>query len=359
MILKKIAFHNFRSFESVSFEINPFLTIVIGENARGKTNLLEGIHVLMHGEGFREDKEEELLYIDKKTGYVEGLFSIGDDSFMFKVAIDHKPGHIEKHFFVNKTKRQLSQYVQEQIKTVLFSPEKIEIINGSPSIRREYIDKWIAYYDFEYKKKLDNYTNAIRRRNKVLEMHKTEEQLKEELRFWNDYCMEQAAYIFTKRTELTEFLNKHPKLDAKSFTIEYQSNEFNQERLDKVYEEEKRWRKTLIGPQKDDFQISMWSKSSLPPGKWNPPAGKKNIHHYGSRSEQRMAVFWLKLNEILYYEETRKKKPLLLLDDVFSELDIHNKKIVLDLIKKYQSLVTTTEHEIVDIAEVPNTIIHI
>ncbi len=355
MILKKIAFHNFRSFESSTFEINPFLTIVIGKNARGKTNLLEGIYVLLQGEGFREDKEEELLYIDKKTAYVEGVCGIGDDVFMFRVAIDHKSGYIEKHFFVNKTKKRYYQYIQEQIKTVLFSPEQIDIIIGPPSIRREYIDKWISYYDFEYKKKLDNYTNAIRRRNKVLEMHKDEGKLKEELRFWNSYCIEQAAYIFAKRTELVVFLNKHPKLDAKSFTIEYQNNEFNQNRLDEVYEEEKKWRRTLIGPQKEDFQISMQSKAALPSGKWK----NKNIHHYGSRSEQRMAVFWLKLNEIMYHEETRKKKPILLLDDVFSELDIHNKKIVLDLVKTYQSLVTTTERDIIDIAEVPNTIIHI
>ncbi len=350
MILKQIGFHHFRNFEEETFTINPFLTIIIGENARGKTNLLEGIHVILQGEGFRECKEEELIGIDKSSAYVEGVFGEEREKFTYRVSIDKKTDVVEKHFFVNKTKQKHMQYLHEQIKAVLFTPEQIEIIIGSPGIRRDYFDKLISYYDYEYKKKFDNYANALRKRNKILEKYHNEEELREELSFWNGYLVKQAEYITIKRREYVEYFNRFQKLDTKEFSIEYIANECTEKRLDEFFEEEKRWRRTLIGPQKDDFQIYM--KSSL-------LTARKNIHHYGSRSEQRMAVFWLKMNEIRYYEETRNKKPILLLDDVFSELDVHNKKIILDLIKKYQTVITTTEREVIELAEVPNIIIRL
>jgi DNA replication and repair protein RecF len=353
MLLKQITFHNFRNFEIESFTVNPFLTIVIGENARGKTNLLEGIHVILQGEGFRESKEEELIGLERNNGYVEGIFGEKNETFVYRVTLSKKKEAIEKLFFVNKTKKRHNQYLQEQIKAVLFSPEQIEIIIGSPGVRRGYFDKLFSFYDYEYKEKLDNYESALRRRNKVLEKHYDENQLKEELEFWNTYLAQQAEYIYSRRKEYCMYLNKHPKLDSKEFFIEYLDNRFTEKRLCEYFNEEKRWRRTLIGPQKDDFQIYIKNQSKV-----DRPLGE-NIHHYGSRSEQRMAVFWLKMNEIQYYEETKEKKPILLLDDIFSELDVHNKKIILDLIKKYQTIVTTTEREVIELAEVPNTIINL
>lgn len=344
MLLKQINFYNFRNFGKELFALNPFLTIIIGENARGKTNLLEGIHVILHGEGFRETKEEELISLDKNSGHVEGVIGEKDEKFIYRASFDKKKEGVMKHFFINKTRKKQNQYLQEQIKAVLFSPEQIEIIIGSPGIRREYFDKQISFYDYEYKKKLDNYENALKRRNKVLEKYYDEKQLLEELDFWNTYLIQQSEYISKKRKGYILYLNKHQKLDAKTFSIKYLENSFNEERLAEFLNEEKRWRRTLIGPQKDDFQIYLKGK---------------NVHHYGSRSEQRMAVFWLKMNEIQYYEEIKEEKPILLLDDIFSELDLHNKRIILDLIKKYQTIVTTTEREIIALAEVPNTIIRL
>lgn len=345
MLLQSIELHNFRSVEKASHGFNQLLTVIIGENARGKTNLLEAIYALINGEGFRESKEEELILIDHNQGLVSGIFT---DKLSFKIIIQKKQGIVEKHYFVNKTKRKHTQYLKEQIKAVLFTPEQIELIIGTPGIRRNYFNKLISYYDYEYKKHVDNYENAIRRRNKVLEMHLSDRELVDELQFWNDYMLTQAQYITQKRDEYCQYFNQHRKLENKSFSIEYLKNEFNKARMEEIFNEEKRWRRTLIGPQKDDFQISMKEKDF-----------NKNVHHYGSRSEQRMAVFWLKMNEINYYEETKHKKPVLLLDDVFSELDNHNKKIVLDLIQNYQTVLTTTEEEILKIVKVENTVIRL
>lgn len=348
MLFQSIKLDQFRNNNKSSYIFNPLLTIIIGENARGKTNLLEAVYTLINGEGFRESKEEELISIGKDQGMIEGVFKGESGAISFKIIILKKQTVVEKHYFVNKAKRKHNQYLHEQSKAVLFTPEQIDLIIGPPGVRRDYFNKLISYYDYQYKKHLDNYDNAIRRRNKVLESHYSDRDLVDELQFWNDYLIDQARYITTKRNEYCQYLNSHQKLNSKSFSVEYLKNELNSVRMEEMFEEEKKWRRTLIGPQKDDFRIIMTGQDF-----------DKNIHHYGSRSEQRMAVFWLKMNEINYYEDLKHKKPILLLDDVFSELDSHNKKIVLDLIEKYQTIITTTEEEIIKITKVPNTVIRL
>jgi DNA replication and repair protein RecF len=170
-------------------------------------------------------------------------------------------------------------------------------------------------------------------------------QLDQELPFWNNYLIENAAYITKARTNYLQYLNENPKVDGKEFKVEYKKDEFTNEKLQKAFDQEKRVRRTVIGPQKDEFIISLMNDR------------EKNVHLYGSRSEQRLAVFWLKINEIRYYETILGKRPLLLLDDVFSELDDHNKELVMKMIKEYQTVVTTTEDHLKDLAHIPETII--
>ncbi|MDH7476700.1 MAG: DNA replication and repair protein RecF [Microgenomates group bacterium] len=345
MLLRKIFLTNFRNFKSNKFEFNPFLTIIVGENARGKTNLLEAVFFLINGTGFREIKEEELINFNEERTQVEGIFNLADQSFNFRVVVDKKSGFTEKKYFINQAKKKFYQYLKEQTKAILFSPEQIEIINGSPEKRRDYFNKQISFYDNEYKRKLLNYENALKRRNKILERQIDLEKLKEEISFWNRYLEEQGGYITQKRQSYIDFLNQNQNLDSKKFEINYLKSEINQEKLLEKFELEKKVKKTLIGPQKDDFQINIGDHE------------KKNIHRFGSRSEQRLAVFWLKINEIKFYESLYKKKPIILLDDIFSEFDINNKILIIDLIKKYQSVVTSTDVDLIKIAEVPKTII--
>lgn len=345
MLLKQINLKNFRNFEQVKFSFSPFLTIVIAENAKGKTNLLEAIYLTIHGEGFRESREDELIKFEASGSEAQATFVSGDESFIFQVNLKKISEGVEKIFSLNKSRKKYFQYQKETPKAVLFSPEQIEIITGPPERRRKYFDQLISSYDVEYKKRLVNYENALRKRNKILQIYKNEASLKAELPFWNKYLEENAAYLSLKRQEYAEFLNRHKKINSKEFSIEYVRNEFNKKRLEEHFEEERRYRRTVIGPQKDDFQLSQKAKN------W------QNIHHFGSRSEQRLAVFWLKFNEIKFIEGLFAIKPLLLLDDIFSELDLKNKKLIIDLVKKYQTIVTTTEIELIDIADMPKSII--
>lgn len=346
MILTSIHLKRFRNFEDRAFAIHPFLTIILGENSRGKTNLLESVYFSIHGKGFREWKEEELITWDHPQLSVEASWQEQDAKYLFSIFLVKKSTGIEKKFAVNKVEKSAIAYKEFQTNAVLFAPEHIDIVTGSPDERRSYFNSILSIGDREYKKRLQNYEHAIRKRNKVLEFYRNEASLVEELGFWNTYLEEQANYITKQRKKYMEYLNTHNTVDHKIFKIEYIKNEFTKVRLASVFEEERRWRRTVIGPQKDEFAISIVTEGS-----------SKNIHHFGSRSEARLGVFWLKLNELRHFEETFKKRPILLLDDIFSELDIKNKALVLHLIKTYQTILTTTEVKLLELSDMPQEII--
>lgn len=352
MLIKQIVLNNFRNFDKKAYNFNPFLTIIIGENARGKTNLLEGIFFIMNGYGFRESREEELIMFNSDQALVEGKFTLGDDLSDLRIILRKINNFVEKVFIINKTKKKFFQYQKELVKTILFSPEQIEIMTGPPENRRDYINRIISYYDLNYKTKFTNFENALTKRNKILHIYRDEDKLHEELEFWNKYLEEQADYIVMKRREYVDFLNKNNRIDNKKFRIKYLENPLNQTRLAEFFDQERVFKRTLIGPQKDDFQI--YSINGPSSADWR---SGQNLHHYGSRSEQRMAIFWLKINEIKFYEYTFNKKPILLLDDIFSELDHKNKKLIINLIEKYQTIITTTEIELLELAEIPKSII--
>lgn len=348
MILQTLILQHFRLFEQVQYTFHPQLTIIIGRNTRGKTSILEGVYAMIFGDGFRETKEEELITWEKERCNLAAAFTSGDSGrFEFQIMLRRIGEKVEKAYFVDKTKKTHYSYLQYQTRAVLFTPDNIEIITGSPSGRRHYIDKLLSAIDIDYKKKLSNYENALRKRNKLLEKWRNEDELREELEFWDDYLEQQASYVTAKRVEYIEYLNNNPELDNRKFSIVYLKNELTKERLQERFDREKLMRKTSIGPQKDDYEIYLELDV------------KKNVALYGSRSEQRLVMFWLKLNEINAIEERTGKKPLLLLDDVFSELDSANKKRVMGLIGKYQTILTTTEEELLDVSAVDKTVIQL
>lgn len=343
MFLQEIRLNNFRNFSKNLFSVSPHLTVVIGENARGKTNLLEGVYFLLQGVGFRESKEEELIAFGAHdVASVAGIIIRDEKPMKYAVMLIKKADTVIKSFLVSGAKKRHKDYIKEQLKVVLFAPEQVEMITGTPSERREYINRFICTYDVEYKTRLSNFEGALRKRNKLLESHTPRDILIRQLEFWNTYLEEQAKYLTKARQDYVDFLNSNPTIDQKKFNIQYLKSELTQEKLNDQFDLEARVGRTLIGPQKDDFEIAI---------------SEKNVHHFGSRSEQRLAVLWLKMNEIYFYEKQYKMKPLLLLDDVFSEFDAKNKKLVIDIVKKYQTIATTTETEILELVEVPKTVI--
>lgn len=347
MILKKIYLSNFRNFEKSTFDISPSLTLIIGENARGKTSLLEAIYTVIYGTGFRESREVELIKFDSLGSLIEAEFDDEDQNTIFQLKIEQSgENRVQKQHFVNKSKKTPSKYKSLNSQAVLFAPEQIRVITGSPSRKRKYFDDTISVVDSDYKKTLAKYENAFRRRNKVLENYYDELKLVAEIDYWDNIMVSLSSYIIQKRKEFVKYLNSHSKIKSKAFEVEYIADEFSKERLEKLKKKEYRLRRTLIGPQKDLINFYIGESED-----------KKNAGLFGSRSEQRMTLFWLKINEINLLEESKKTKPLLLLDDIFSELDTQNRKIVMEIVEKYQTIATTTEEEITGLAHIPEVVI--
>lgn len=339
--------NHFRTFEQAVFDFNEHCTIIIGENARGKTNILESIYLSVHGDGFRERTEEELIRWEADACTVESMWLDKSAKLRFGINMRKSAGTVVKKHFVQKSAKTAAQYVGYHTKAVLFAPEHMDIVCGSPDSRRTYINTILSVTDPEYKKRLHNYSNALYKRNKLYERHKDDTTLKEELVFWNQYLADHGAYVTAKRQIYADYLNAHPSIDHRDFEVEYLKNEFTISRATAAFDEEKRYRRSIIGPQKDDFIIRMKGKTD------------KVVRNFGSRSEQRLAVFWLKLNELMYFEEVFKKRPILLLDDIFSELDMKNKALIFNLVKKYQTVLTTTEDNLLELSDIGKTIIRL
>jgi DNA replication and repair protein RecF len=351
MLLKQIIVEDFRNFHRSIFYFNPFTTIIIGKNSVGKTNLLEAVFFSLKGRGFRERTEDELISSHQKKTSVQIEIVEKEEKTQLKIFIERSNSlvrKVEKSYFINKYRKQTHLYILQALPVVIFSPNFIYVIDGDPADRRAYFDNIITVFDIEYKKRLINYENALRKRNKILEFAKNMQKLKEELSFWDDYLIEQADYITHKRRELISLFNKHKQLDSINFHINYLANEISKTTLAKTFTKQLVVKKTLVGPQRDDFTINRETIDGL-----------KNLHKFGSRSEQRLALFWLVLNEINLYQERLNKRPLVLLDDIFSELDLTNRALVLKLIKKYQTIITTTQPDILDLVDIPHTIINL
>jgi DNA replication and repair protein RecF len=338
MLLKKIHLHNFRNFIDKEFKINSILTAILGDNAHGKTNLLEGIYFILRGEGFRESREEQLIKFKEKNTYVAARLEDKKTKDISNIRIDittNEKGLI-KTYFLEKTKKGRHSYLKNLIPAVLFSPEQIEIIDRTMSLRREYFDKFLCSIDSEYKKRLINYGQALRKRNKILERGFDSINLDAELDYWNKLLIDNGKYLTEKRDEYIKFLNSNRMVDSKEFEINYLENKISKKLYSESLKKELLVKRTLIGPHRDEYVIYLINSYDF----------KKNIHLYGSRSEQRLALFWLKINELKYLEYFFRKKPILLLDDIFSELDGKNQKLIFNLIGNYQTIITSTEKDI-------------
>ncbi len=260
MILTEINLQSFRNFSSFKCSFDEKFTIFLAPNSSGKTNLLEAIYFALSGEGFRESREIELINYNSArpaTGGVDAHFVNDGGSVASKIALVATDTTVKKAFFVNGARVSHPQYMQEQTRAVLFAPSQIELLTGTPEKRRTYLNTLLSSYDIEYKKRLINYENALRKRNKILEAAYGGNNIDSQLIFWNEYMIEQAAYISAKRAAYVDFINTNQTDIDKSYVVVYRQNTFTAERLTEYKELESRICKTVIGPQKDDIEIRM------------------------------------------------------------------------------------------------------
>lgn len=346
MRLTTLSLKNFRNASQLKLEIDPSITCLVGPNARGKTNILEAIYFLLTGKGIKEDKQEELISFGAHEADVEGVLENDESELLLRIHLSHT-NRVEKVFMVNKLKRTRFMYLKEATPCILFSPALISIIDGQPSERRTFIDHMLSTIDIEYKKRLSNYDNALRKRNRIIEKTENIESLRRELVFWDDYLIQQAEYIVAARKKCIERINLHI-IGELPFSIIYSQSVISHSTLEDYFMKQYYQKRTLVGPQRDEYRI-MFHKGDI----------DIDVHTYASRGEQRLALFWLILQQLNMYENDLQKDPILLLDDIFSELDQSNKHLITTHINRFQTVLTTTEEDLAEKEQMKGRIINI
>lgn len=335
MKLTSISLQNFRSYTKRTFTISPDVTLIVGENAAGKTNVLEAIMVLATGKSFRADQDAEMMYWGEKIAYIVGKIS-GDTKLEVQLTQGELQGHVvpKKRLLVNDVPRRSVDFVGN-CRAVLFWPQDLELVTDSPSIRRKYLDTVLVQVDREYRRNLNSYERGLRQRNRLLDQIKDGTANRSQLLFWNQFLIRSGNYLTDKRREFIEYLNEY-RIQNIEYRITYDKSIISESRLEQYKDEEIAAKATLVGPHRDDFVISKIRNNEL-----------FDLSKYGSRGEQRLAVLWMKLRELSYIELHTGDRPMLLLDDIFSELDSMHRELIWNLVSKQQTVISSADPHVI------------
>ena len=334
-MLKSIHLQNFRSYKKADFNFSDKSTLVVGPNTIGKSNLLEAIFLISIGKSFRTDKDFQMLSLGKEVGRVSALV---DDLRLEVVVTNGDVGGVKtqyKKFLVNGVAKKRVDFAGNLL-SVLFSPSDLDIIVDSPSLRRNFLDNVLEQVDRNYRIASIAFSKALRQRNALLELVKdTGFKNEKQFEYWDNLVIQNGQIITQKRQEFIDFVNNTQK-DIFEFIISYDKSTISRDRLNQYKVEEQAAGVTLVGPHRDDFSVLMKIKKDT-----------NDVKYFGSRGQQRLAILQLKALEILFIEKIMGKRPLLLLDDIFSELDSVHINLVLDQVGKQQTIITTTHKEFV------------
>ncbi len=334
MWIKKIELKNFRNYKSQKIELAKNINVLYGENAQGKTNIIESIFLCSMGKSFRAKKDKEMIKINEDSCSVEVEYEKSDREGKIKIEIGNK-----KNIFINDIKIKKISELLGKINIVIFTPDDIEIIKGGPDQRRKFLDIMISQLRPNYIHILSLYQQTIEQRNNYLKQIKEEQKDENLLEIWDEKLAEYAIKICEYRKEFIEKLkpkieNLHKKITNNKEEIKI---EYITECLDKkIYLNLLKERRkldilkgfTTKGIHRDDFVIYI---------------NGRQLNIYGSQGQQRTSILTLKLAELnLIYDEIGEY-PILLLDDFMSELDKNRRESLIQHIKETQVIITCTD----------------
>jgi len=346
MFIENLQLKNYRNYELLDISFENKVNVIIGENAQGKTNLLEAIYLLAFTKSYRTSNDRELILWDKEFAKISGIVHKRNSQTIPLELLVHKNGKTAK---LNRLEQnRLSEYVGA-LNIVMFAPEDLSLVKGSPQVRRRFIDMELGQIEPIYLYHLGQYQKLLKQRNHLLKQL----QLKDHtdttfLHVLTEQLAEHAAVILKKRFSFLQLLRKwaipiHFQIsrDLEQLNIVYSSSvevleDDDEEKIEHRYLEafteieknEINRGLTLIGPHRDDLVLYI---------------NDKNVKLYGSQGQQRTTALSLKLAEIDLIYDQKKEYPILLLDDVLSELDNFRQSHLLSTIQnKVQTFVTTT-----------------
>lgn len=334
-MLTSLSLRDFRSYAKKTYSFSPTSTLIRGANTAGKTNVLEAIMLLSTGRSFRAKKESEMLHWGREVASVKGSLETGDGKTTLEVRITGGEVSGEKapikRYLVNDIARRQVDFAGN-LKAVLFWPEDLELITDSPSLRRRYLDTVLIQTDREYRRNLLSYERGLRQRNKLLDLIRDGTANENQLLFWNQLLIRAGGYITEAREAYIGSVNGWQEKGAR-YRILYDKSVISDARLMQYAREEIAAGSTLVGPHRDDLIVYEEIGAGT----------EVELARYGSRGQQRLAVLWMKFAELSYVETATGTRPLLLLDDVFSELDPAHRKRVTGMIEQQQTIVTSAD----------------
>lgn len=333
-----------RNFEDFSIDPAENMTVLTGKNGEGKTNIIEAIYFASVGKSFRTSNDEELIRLNKEEGTILLDFSVRGVMHEIKIKLSRNKG---KRILINETATK-KRDLMGMFRTVLFTPDELQLIKGAPQNRRRFIDLEISQVSPRYYEEILRYGRAVQQRNAAFK----------EARFhgftvdvdvWDMQIAKGASYIVKKRMEtigkINEIVSSMESLltdEKENILIKYRKSGNQEERFDEEWyleklalsrEEDSRFCHTSIGPHRDDLIFIM---------------NGNDISSYGSQGQQRTAILSVKLAELEFVKKETGEYPLLLLDDVGSELDKERREALFSyLIKKeIQTIITTADESL-------------
>lgn len=336
MIIRSLALSDFRSYRKRKFVFSDSVTVIIGPNGSGKTNLLEALSAAATGRSFRAETEREMVRWGSELSRISVETSETKLELLITVGTVSGRRTPMKKYLVNGVPRRAVDFVGN-VKVVLFWPEDLAIVTDSPSTRRKYLDRVIVQVDREYRRNLYSYERGLRQRNRLLDRIREGEASRSQLLFWDQLLIKSGSYLTEARSQFIGFVNGQ-RSDLLPYAIEYDKSVISEARISQYAAEEVAAAATLVGPHRDDFRFFIGSDTR--------DGEMRSLTAYGSRGQQRLGVLWLKLAELSFIEKAAGDKPVLLLDDIFSELDEENRARTMKLISNQQTIVTSADEDI-------------
>lgn len=334
MKVESIQLNNYRNYDSADITFSPGVNIFFGDNAQGKTNLLEAVYLSGTSRSHRGSKDKDLIRFGQEEAHIRLIFRKKDLSHRLDLHLKQKKS---KGIAIDGIPIKKTSELLGMLHIVFFSPEDLSIIKNGPSLRRKFLDMEMSQLDKSYLQYLIQYNRLIGERNNLLKQIAVFPQLKETLDGWDEQIIETGIQIIKKRENFISLIDQmmeeiHGKLTGNREKIQvfYEKNSTIENFRDNLYsrrERDIRAGMTSIGPHRDDiaFQIN-----------------GTDIRKFGSQGQQRTAALALKLSEIRLIQQISGEKPVLLLDDVLSELDNHRQNYLLESISDIQTLISCT-----------------
>ncbi len=334
MIIKSLELMNFRNYEFLDLKFSEGTNILYGDNAQGKTNVLEAIYLSATTKSHKGSKDKDIVGFDKEEAHIR--------TYLAKEGIEYK---IDMHLRKNKSKgvavdgQKLKKAADllGLLNVVFFSPEDLSIIKNGPAERRRFVDMELCQLDNFYLYNLNHYNKIVNQRNKLLKDMYFNPQLKDTLNIWDSQLVSFGSKIIERRRMFVGQLNEiiygiHKKLsgDREELIIKYEPDveiDDFETILKKNQEKDIKLKQTSVGPHRDDFSFM---------------TGNIDIRKFGSQGQQRTVALSLKLSEIEIVKKITKDTPVLLLDDVLSELDSNRQNYLLNSIGNIQTIITCT-----------------